>query len=382
VASQPAPDQPFEVVLHFADPPVNLYQARQWYDPMRKLAEMRPVVVLTRDVATAAALADECPLPVVLHPTVAETERWLGSQQVGLVFYVNQNAANFHMLRFREPAHVFISHGESDKDYMASNQLKAYDHTFVAGQAAWDRIGSRLVDFDREKHLVRIGRPQVDVEQTGPKLPDDGRTVVLYAPTWEGDRPSMEYSSLRTHAMPMLNALLATDRFRVLYRPHPRTGTYDPAYRSANEAVTARLESANHSDPAARHVVDTDSPFGWHLAAADVCVADVSAVAFDWLATGKPLILTEPASAGADVDRSGLAGRLGTFPASRAARVVEELERAAGDERHARYGAIVEHYFGDVTRGASTHRFLDACEQILRRRAPLVALRSEPGGAP
>ncbi|GAB6936574.1 CDP-glycerol glycerophosphotransferase family protein [Isoptericola variabilis] len=381
VASAPRNDRPFEAVIHFADTPVNIYQLRQWYEPMRRLAERHPVAVITGDVESAAFLADECPLPVVLHPTVGETERWLRTQRVGIVFYVNQNALNFRMLRFRDPAHIFISHGESDKDYMASNQLKAYDHTFIAGQAAYDRIGRRLVDFDREWHLVRIGRPQVDVQHPGPDLPDDGRTVVLYAPTWEGDRPTMEYSSLRSHALPMLDALLATGRHRVVYRPHPRTGAFDPSYRALHQSLVTKLESANRADPKAAHVVDADSPFGWHLDAADVCVSDISAVAFDWLATGKPLLLTEPASPTAEVDRDGLAGRLDTFHADRAADVVEELERAAGDDERARYAAIVEHYFGDVTPGTSLGRFLDACEQILSRRARLSGHGPEHGAA-
>jgi len=382
VASRPTTDGPYEVVLHFPDLPVNLYQVRQWYEPLRQLSETHSVVVLAREVQTAALLADECPLPVVLHLTVAETERWLESQRVGLVLYVNQNVANFHMLRFREPAHVFVSHGESDKDYMASNQLKAYDHTFVAGQAAWDRIGARLVDFDRDEHLVRIGRPQVDAVPTGPDLPDDGRTVVFYAPTWEGDRPTMEYSSLRTHALPMVEAILASEKHRVLYRPHPRTGAYDPVYRKAHEDVVDRLESANRADPTACHIVDTDSPFGWQLGAANICVADISAVAFDWLATGKPLVLTEPASPRAEVDRDGLAGRLGTFPTDRAPHILEEIARVHDADDRTRYAAIVEHYFGDVTPGASTRRFIDACDQVLKRRAPLVAPRSEPDEEP
>ena len=364
-------DEPFEVVIFFADPPVNLYQVRQWYEPMRRLAEKHPVVVLTRDVQTAVALTRECPLPVVLQPTVAETEDWMARQSVGIVFYVNQNMTNFRMLRFRDPAHIFISHGESDKDYMASNQLKAYDFTYVAGQAAYERIGRRLVDYDRDTRLVRVGRPQVDVDYEGPVLPDDGRTVVLYAPTWEGDRPSMRYSSLASHAGPMLDALLATGTHRVIYRPHPRTGAFAPRYKELHRAVVAKLESANRTDPAAGHVVDTDSAFGWHLKAADVCVADISAVAFDWLATGKPLLLTEPADPATEVDREGIAGLLRTFRAEDAGNVLAAIDAVADGGDHHRYQQIVERYFGDVTPGASLQRFADASDQILARRAAL-----------
>ncbi|MFE7407774.1 CDP-glycerol glycerophosphotransferase family protein [Isoptericola sp. NPDC057559] len=364
-------DEKFEVAIFFADPPVNLYQVRQWYEPMRRLAEKHPVVVLARDVQTAVVLTRECPLPVVLQPTVAETEDWMARQSVGIVFYVNQNMTNFRMLRFRDPAHIFISHGESDKDYMASNQLKAYDYTYIAGQAAYERIGRRLVDYDRDTRLVRVGRPQVDVDYEGPALPDDGRTVVLYAPTWEGDRPSMRYSSLASHAGPMLDALLATGTHRVIYRPHPRTGAFAPRYRELHEAVVAKLESANRADPAARHVVDTDSAFGWHLKAADVCVADISAVAFDWLATGKPLLLTEPADPATEVDREGIAGLLRTFRVEDAGNVLAVIDAVSDGGDHHRYQQIVERYFGDVTPGSSLQRFLDESDQILARRATL-----------
>jgi hypothetical protein len=365
----PLAEEHFEAVVYFSDTTVNQYQIRQWYEPMRRLAEQHPVAVVTRNVRTAVALKDECPLAIVNKRTVAEIEEWLATQRVGIVFYVNQNTRNFQMMRFRDPAHIFISHGESDKDYMASNQLKAYDYTFIAGQAAYERIGKRLIDFDVDKRLVRIGRPQVDVEYDGPTLPDDGRTVVLYAPTWEGDRPSMTYSSLESHAGPMLDALLATGKHRVVYRPHPRTGAYDRRFKAVHAEIVAKLEAANAADPAAQHVVDTESAFGWHLRAADVCVCDISAVAFDWLATGKPLLLTEPASPEAEVDREGLAGLIETFKAADAPNVVDVIASFSSDATRAKFGAIVERYFGDVTPGASMERFLSESTKILHRRA-------------
>jgi len=367
-ASRPAPRETFEAAIFFADSPVNLYQIQQWYEPMRKLAETHPVAVIVRNVATAVALKDECPLPVIYQPFIAETESWLETQRIGAVFYVNQNIVNFRMMRFRDPAHIFISHGESDKDYMASNQLKAYDYTFIAGQAAYERLGRRLVDFDRDKHLRRIGRPQVDVPPAGPSLPDDDRSVVLYAPTWEGDRPSMSYSSLVSHAPAMIDALVATGRHRIIYRPHPRTGVVDPAYRDAHRAVVERLQKANAADPAARHLVDTDSVFGWQLGVSDVCVADISAVAFDFLATGKPLLLTEPASPDTEVDRDGLAGKIRTFRADEAAAVLSVIDDVAHGEDRGRYEQIVEHYFGDTTPGASLQRFLDVSDEVIRHR--------------
>lgn len=364
----PLGDDTFEAAIYYADPPVNLYQLRQWYEPMRRLAQQHPVAIITREVESAAALAGESPLPVVHLQTVSEIEQWVDAQRLGTVFYVNQNTVNFQMMRFHEPAHIFISHGESDKVYMASNQLKAYDFTFVAGDAATERIMQRLIDFDVDR-LIPIGRPQADVEYDGPSLPDDGRTVVLYAPTWEGDRPSMMYSSVASHGPAMLSALLGSPKYRVLYRPHPRTGAFAPAYFGYNEALVQLIDEANTADPSAHHRVDTSNQFGWQLAAADVCVCDISAVAFDWLATGKPLLLTEPASEEADVDNNGLVGSVPHVSASEAGRIDAVLdEQLSSATQRDEYAHVVRRYFGDTAPGASMKRFLDAARRIITDR--------------
>jgi hypothetical protein len=59
---------------------------------------------------------------------------------------------------------------------------------------------------------------------------------------------------------------------------------------AADARIRAAITAANRSD-----LLDT-GPYGWVLAAADVCVTDVSSVAHDWKAMGKPLFITVPAS--------------------------------------------------------------------------------------
>lgn len=369
------PDDHARVVLYFADSAVNLYQVRQWLEPLRRLDEQHPVVVVTRAPDTTLALFDESPFPVVPISTIAGLERWLGRQQVAAFFYVNQNRRNFAVMRFAAQAHVFLSHGESDKAYMASNQLKAYDRVFVAGPAAVRRIGAHVIDLPPER-LVPVGRPQVDVEHAGPVLPDDGRTVVLYAPTWEGDRPSMAYSSVVSHGAAMLTALVQDERFRVVYRPHPRTGAVDPAYARADRALGALLEDANRRDPSAGHLVDRDTDFGWHVRAADLCVTDVSAVAFDWLACGRPLVLTQPASLEAVIAPGSLADRLDTLGAVDAPHVVTQIEKELVGESADR-GQIVADYFGDTTPGAAMARFLAAADTVVRDRSHALLARAQ-----
>ena len=61
----------------------------------------------------------------------------MNAYQPEVVLYVNQNVSNFDVLAYARPQHVFLSHGESDKVYMVSNQAKAYDSLSWPGGRRW-----------------------------------------------------------------------------------------------------------------------------------------------------------------------------------------------------------------------------------------------------
>jgi len=113
---------------------------------------------------------------------------------------------------------------------------------------------------------------------------------VLYAPTWEGDRPSMDYSSVEMVGESIANAVMGTPGLRLIYRPHPWLGRVRPASAAADARIRQAVSAAG-----AGHFVDTGE-YGWSLAAADLCITDVSSVAFDARALGTPLIVTVPTS--------------------------------------------------------------------------------------
>ncbi|WP_345750814.1 CDP-glycerol glycerophosphotransferase family protein [Microbacterium rhizophilus] len=356
----------FRIAVYFADGAVNMYQLRQWYRPLAELAQTHPVVVMARNATGAAALLKDDALPVAFVPAVRDIERFLDEQDIRIVLYVNQNTRNFQMFRYGERWHVFINHGESDKMYMTTNQYKAYDYALIAGQAARERLGRTLWDFDLDRRTIEIGRPQAD-HYSGelPYAPDE-RTVVLYAPTWEGDRPAAYYGSVRTHGEALVAALLATGRHRVIYRPHPRSGVVDAEFGAANQRIIEAIRAANAADPRAHHVYDDRPDLGWQLAAADVAIADVSAMVYDRLAAGKPLLITRPADPAAQIDEGGYLSACEWLRAEDAPRIAEEVERVQADpEAAARLHHWVTHYFGDTTPGAATARFHAAIEQLL-----------------
>jgi hypothetical protein len=358
------------VFVYFAGTSQNLYQLRQWYAPFLALDDAHGVLIVCADSRVARAVSSEQPLPVVTVGRSATIDAMAERSDTALFCYVGHDVGNFTALRIPSALHVYLSHGESDKRVAASNLVKAYDYAFVAGQGAVDRFAGQLMRFDAPTHVVPIGRPQLDAIATGPRASRDGSPiVVLYAPTWEGGQGSSAYSSVVSHGERLVAALCADPRLRVVYRPHPRTGVSDASYAAADERIRALLARAH---PGNR--VDASADPYRTFEAADVLVADVSAIAFDWLATGRPMIVTIPPGE-ADVASTRL---LETVPRLHE-RDVEALpdlvvEQVEQDPAAAERAELIEYYFGTV--GGATTRFVAECDRVVRERD---ALRAERG---
>ncbi|GAA1877511.1 CDP-glycerol glycerophosphotransferase family protein [Paeniglutamicibacter psychrophenolicus] len=365
----PAGTDRYQAALYFADPMVNAYQIRQWYEPLRRLSEFAPVVILVRNPETAIALLGESPLPIYYAPTIADIEEMLETQDIRAVFYVNQNIRNFQMMRFNDPAHVFISHGESEKAYMWSNQLKAYDYVFSAGQAARDRLAKNLLRYDAIERTRLIGRPQIDVEYPAPVVLNADYKTVLYAPTWEGDRPSMSYGSVTSHGTSMIKALVESGKYNVIFRPHPRSGINSHAYKAGLESIRVSF-ILNRKTGAPSYVYDESDSWGWQWACADICVTDISAVAYDWLATGKPIIVTTPKNENAAVSDSPALLKLPALSSQEASNAVALITELVAREDHD-FIELVEHYFGETASGASMQRFITESLSVMGKQPSL-----------
>ena len=378
----PLPVREFKVAVYFADGDVNLYQVRQWYKPLAELAKRWPVVIMSRTITGAEPLLRESPVPVAYLKTVVDIEKFIADQDIRVVLYVNQNMRNFQMMRYGQRWHVFINHGESDKMYMTTNQFKAYDYALVAGDAALARLGRELWDWDLDRRAIKIGRPQAD-HYSG-KLPftPDERQVVLYAPTWEGDRPAAAYGSIASHGEALVASLVADPRYRVIYRPHPRSGAVQRAYGDANHRIIAALRAANAADPSAHHVFDDGPELGWQLAVADMAIVDISAMVYDRLAAGKPLLVTRPVNPGAEIDEGGYLSDADWLPASDAASVASLIDSMAHDEAAAAHlRKWVDYYFGDTTQGAATKRFHEAIGFLMQEWDRHAALHASEASA-
>ena len=367
-ARGPLPENRYRVGVYFADSDVNIYQMRQWYAPLRELSKTHPVLLIARHPAGAKLLMEESGLDVAFTQKVTDIEQLLEEQPLEVVLYVNQNTRNFQMMRYGRRWHVFINHGESDKMYMVSNQYKTYDYAFIAGNAARERLDRVLWDYDLDSRTFAIGRPQTDHLTGEPPFAPDERTVVFYAPTWEGDRPAASYGSVASHGESLVRRLIETGRHRVVYRPHPRSGVVDAEFGAANERIIAALDEANRKDPSAKHVYDTAPALGWQLSLPDVAICDISAMVYDRLATGKPLMITRPVASDAEIDEGGYLSVCEWLSADQTASIDEVLDAVIGDEAaRERLVTWSKHYFGDTTQGAPTRRFHEAIEVLIAK---------------
>lgn len=370
-----------DVVVYFADDPTRAYQLIQWLPVLEQLDQHHPVEIVARDHATAEVLRTRTTLPIAVAPAFAELTALYAESDAKVVLYCNNSMLNFQSLLDGRKLHVHINHGESDKQSMASNNAKAYDRVFVAGQAAVQRHEAGLLEFDTTR-LVRIGRPQLDLRPPAVLAPSERRTV-LYAPTWEGDAAYNDYTSVDTIGPDVVRAILAVPDVRLVYKPHPKVTTSTvPAIRDGHAAILAILDGADRRDPDAGHRAITVGDILAVMPDCDAIVTDVSSVGLDWLylRTERPIFIT---------DRHHDAERLRfEVPVSRCADVLDEVEvdelaaliaaRLEHDEHHLARVAMRHHYFDDHQVGDSTTRFIESVADLVALRDRLVG--ATPGG--
>lgn len=356
------------VIAYFADDPTRVYQLLQWIPVLEKLDDTHPVAVLTRDPATRAIVTERTSLPVLCAPGFADLAELYDDLDAKVVLYCNNSMLNFNSLLDGRMLHVHINHGESDKQSMVSNNAKAYDRVFVAGEAAVQRHRAALMELDESK-LVRIGRPQLDL-RPAPLLPTSTRRTVLYAPTWEGDAEYNDYTSVDVFGPEIVRAVLSVPDVRLVYKPHPKiTTSLTPAIRDGHRAILDLIERAAELDPEAGHAAVWQGDILAVFRGCDAMITDVSSVGLDWLylQTDKPILIT---------DRHHDADRLRReVPVSRCADVVDAdnladladllADRLDHDEHRIARASMRHHYFDDNGVGDSTVRFIDAVTELV-----------------
>ncbi|WP_037906807.1 hypothetical protein [Actinacidiphila yeochonensis] len=237
-------------VLYFSGSADSAYQVNMWLDTMARLEGERPLVIL-RERAILLQLADTS-VPVLCVPGAVHLMN-MDLSTVRVALYPANVGKNIHMLRVPTIKHVFVGHGDSDKVASVNPFSKAYDEVWSAGKAGRDRY--ELADVGvRDEDIVEVGRPQLAGIAPWDGSAATGTPTILYAPTWEGWTDDPGNTSLILAGQNIVRGLVdGPVPVRVLYKPHPFTGTVDARAKRAHEKVVAILTKANAqraADPA------------------------------------------------------------------------------------------------------------------------------------
>lgn len=348
-----------DIALYFPDGPPKLYQLIQWLPVFEERSDLTTLVIV-RQVDAYNALVGRTRLRVILVPRYENLMALLDRADFHAVVYVNNGWTNFQALSFQRAVHIHVNHGESDKICMVSNQAKAYDKVFVAGEAAVRRHRAALAWFD-ESHLVRVGRPQLDLD-IQPALPASTLTTITYAPTWEGEDEANNYSSVDRYGLRIIEAALAQPEVRVIYKPHPRVvDSDDSGIRQAHEAIVKAINAAANSDPSAGHAVLSNAEILGVIRSTDILISDISSVTLDhlYLRPQAPIVLTDR--------RSNRRLLLEESPVAEATHIVDastidSLKADLGeiivrDDHYATRTRVRDLYFDGLEPGHSTERF-------------------------
>jgi CDP-glycerol glycerophosphotransferase (TagB/SpsB family) len=117
-----------------------------------------------------------------------------------------------------------------------------YDEVWTAGRAGRDRYAIADVGV-RDDDIAEVGRPQLAPIQTWRGVPEGRIPTVLYAPTWEGWDGDPGNTSIVLAGENIVKKLVKADPpVRVLYKPHPFTGTVSPQAGAAHKRIVALVE--------------------------------------------------------------------------------------------------------------------------------------------
>ncbi len=235
------------VGMYFSGGASSAYQANMWLDALASL-DGRPVILLRERFMMQRIGATD--LPVVCLPKVSQLLR-LEQSSLKMLIHPANSGKTSQVLRVPTIKHAFVNHGESDKLSSCNPYAKAYDEVWVAGPAARERYALADVGV-RDGDVVEIGRPQLApiAPYAGP--PTGPYTTVLYAPTWEGWDGNPGNTSIVLAGENIVRELLADPGVRLLYKPHPMTGSVDPRAGAADARIQELIHAANRARPAPR----------------------------------------------------------------------------------------------------------------------------------
>lgn len=274
-------EEQFDVVFFTSGPKDSGYQMNQWI-PVAERLDLKMLICTPRQSLVGEFA--ETTIPVVVARG-AESIETIANSGVKVFLYPANPRENAIALRHYELQHFFINHGESDKRVNQSKLLMAYDKLLVAGPLAEQRLHDAGLPV-RPDQVIHVGRPQLEIF-VGQDTQVGEIRKVLYAPTWEGFVSDANYTSVSQWGIAMLSTLLKDTTIEVVMKPHPFTGNQKSITKKALDEIVAMQDS--HSN---FKVLDARESIHDQMNWCDLMIADIGSVVNDFLASGKPVIVT------------------------------------------------------------------------------------------
>lgn len=266
------------------------YQLAMWVPILERLG-VRYLVVLRHPEALRSTRT-VTRAPIIVLPTGSDLDSIMvpGLQ---VAFYVNGIAENSTFVNYRTLTHVYLGHGDSDKELSVHPMHGMFDKVFVAGQAAIDRYQQAGVLIAREKFVI-VGRPQLaQLDRARRPIAEISSPRVLYAPTWRGYNAQTTLSSLPIG--PHLVAALIERGAVIRFRAHPFSwlGARERADVSAVDELLKRDREAN-GRPHRLAAEGRETTSAEDFDSSDALITDIGSVLVDYFATGKPYAVVLP----------------------------------------------------------------------------------------
>ena len=121
-------------------------------------------------------------MPVIYAPADRRAIRAMQAQTVRAALYVySRNNADF--MKVRRLTHVWLHHGDSDKEACFRRKSAAYDVLAVAGQAAIDRYAAHGVHIPSEKFkILVVPRSRTSKQRRPQSPPSTGQSCSTHQP--------------------------------------------------------------------------------------------------------------------------------------------------------------------------------------------------------
>ncbi len=185
---------------------------------------------------------------------------------------------------------IFMGHGTGDRKYGGSLRiLEDFDYHFISGPKHLEKLYDSSVRIPKDR-IVKIGNPRFDDYINGTidlvkcyndhNIVDLDRKTILYAPTWKRGNGTL-------HRFVYRFCRELTKEFNLIIRPHYFEAKFIPIIKMWVRANRLKHVYFSHPADILRH--DTMSDF----AISDLLISDTSSIIYEYLITGKPIIIAE-----------------------------------------------------------------------------------------